>query len=189
MKKLDTSLFDRAAVFAVKAHSGTERRGKGTPYALHVMEAAAIAETMTDDQEIIAAALLHDVIEDTDYTYEDLKAEFGKRIADLVLSESDEVVSGKSESESWKERKIAGIKRLESLPRDAKIVAMGDKLSNMRAIARDYAEIGDELWKRFHVSEKSEHAWRYRALADAFTGLEGTAAYKEFRLLVDEVFG
>ena len=59
----------------------------------------------------------------------------------------------------------------------------------MRAIARDYAEIGDELWKRFHVSEKSEHAWRYRALADAFTGLEDTAACKEFRRLVEEVFG
>ncbi|MBR6025326.1 MAG: HD domain-containing protein [Firmicutes bacterium] len=189
MKKLDTDLFDRAAIFAIKAHSGVERRGKGTPYALHVMEAAAIAETMTKDPEIIAAALLHDVIEDTDYTYEDIKAEFGQRVADLVLAESDEEVSGKTDADSWKERKIAGIKRLKKLPRDAQIVTMADKLSNMRAIARDYSAIGDKLWKRFHVSEKSEHAWRYKALADAFTGLEDTEAYKEFRRLVEEVFG
>ncbi|MBQ2197224.1 MAG: hypothetical protein II406_00575, partial [Bacteroidales bacterium] len=55
---LDTSLFDKAVIFAVKAHQGTERRGKGFPYIIHPMEAAEIASTITDDQEILAAAIL-----------------------------------------------------------------------------------------------------------------------------------
>ena len=70
---MDTSLLDRAIVFAVQCHSGVERRGKGFPYIVHPMEAMAIAATMTDDQEILAAAALHDVVEDTDVTLDDLK--------------------------------------------------------------------------------------------------------------------
>ena len=66
---------------------------------------------------------------------------------------------------------------------------MGDKLSNMRAIARDYADKGDELWKIFHVKDKASHAWHYRGLLEALRELEGTHAFKEFEGLVNEVFG
>ena len=75
---LDTALLDRAIIYAVKAHSGTERRGKGFPYIVHPMEAMEIVSTMTADQELLAAAALHDVVEDTSVSVEDLRAEFGK---------------------------------------------------------------------------------------------------------------
>ncbi|MCQ2120034.1 MAG: HD domain-containing protein, partial [Bacteroidales bacterium] len=65
---LDTSLLDKAILFATRAHSGTERRGKGFPYIVHPMEAVEIAATMTSDQELLAAAILHDTVEDTDVT-------------------------------------------------------------------------------------------------------------------------
>ena len=61
MNQMDTSLLDRAILFAVRCHSGVERRGKGFPYIVHPMEAMAIAATMTADQEVLAAATLHDV--------------------------------------------------------------------------------------------------------------------------------
>ena len=70
--------------------AGTERRGKGFPYIVHPMEAVAIVSTMTSDQELLAAAALHDTVEDTDVTVEDLRKEFGNRIAALVADESDE---------------------------------------------------------------------------------------------------
>ena len=57
---MDTSVLDKAIVFAVKAHAGTERRGKGFPYIVHPMEAVEIVATMTTDQELLAAAILHD---------------------------------------------------------------------------------------------------------------------------------
>ncbi|MBQ5411703.1 MAG: bifunctional (p)ppGpp synthetase/guanosine-3',5'-bis(diphosphate) 3'-pyrophosphohydrolase, partial [Bacteroidales bacterium] len=134
---LDTSLFDKAVIFAVKAHQGTERRGKGFPYIIHPMEAAEIASTITDDQEILAAAILHDTVEDTPATIQMIREDFGERVASLVESESDVQIKGKTNEESWHARKQDSLKRLEAAPLDAKIVALSDKLSNMRAIARD----------------------------------------------------
>ena len=187
-KPLDTQLLDRAIVFAVKAHAGTERRGKGFPYIVHPMEAMEIVATMTPDQELLAAAALHDTVEDTDVTVDQLRAEFGDRIARLVADESDEFEAGVSEEDSWHARKQAAIDRLARAPHDAKMVALGDKLSNMRAIARDYAMQGDKLWSLFHASDPKDHEWHYRGLADSLRELSGTFAFQEFESLIDQVF-
>ena len=187
-KPLNTELLDRAILFAVKAHAGTERRGKGFPYIVHPMEAMEIVATITPDQELLAAAALHDTVEDTDVTVEQIREEFGERIANLVASESDVMIEGQTEEESWHARKQAAIDRLAAAPHDAKIVALGDKLSNMRAIARDYAVQGDALWNLFHVKERKDHEWHYRGLAAALKELDGTFAYQEFVKLIDQVF-
>lgn len=188
-KPMNTELLDRAIIFAVRAHAGTERRGKGFPYIVHPMEAVEIVATITADQELLAAAALHDTVEDTDVTVEQLRAEFGDRIAALVASESDVVMAGVSEEDSWHTRKKAAIDRLAAASHDAKIVALGDKLSNMRAIARDYAVKGDELWKIFHAKDPKDHEWHYRGLADSLRELSDTFAFKEFEALIDQVFG
>ena len=187
-KPLNTELLDRAIIFAVRAHAGTERRGKGYPYIVHPLEAVEIVATMTADQELLAAAALHDTVEDTDVTVEQLRAEFGDRIASLVADESDEMPAGMSEEDSWHGRKQAAIDRLSRASRDAKMVALGDKLSNMRAIARDYAVRGDELWNIFHAKDPKDHEWHYRGLADALRELEDTVAFKEFESLINQVF-
>lgn len=187
-KYIDTDLLDRAIVFAVKAHHNTERRGKGFPYIVHPMEAVEIVATITPDQELLAAAALHDTIEDTDVTVEQLREAFGERIAELVHAESDQFTEGVSEEDSWHDRKQAAIDRLAAAPHDAKIVALGDKLSNMRAIWRDYQTKGDELWKIFHVTEKASHEWHYRGLAASLSELSDTFAYQEFVRLINEVF-
>ena len=186
---IDTSLLDRAIIYAVRAHAGTERRGKGFPYIVHPMEAMAFVATLTSDQALLAAAALHDVVEDTELTVEDIRAEFGDRIADLVEAESDKFVEGVSESDSWRTRKQAAIDRLAEAPLEVKMVAMGDKLSNMRAIARDYAVQGDGLWELFHVKDRASHEWHYRGLADSLRALAGTPAFEEFERLIDQVFG
>ncbi len=188
-KPLNTELLDRAIIFAVQAHAGTERRGKGFPYIVHPMEAMEIVATITPDQELLAAAALHDTVEDTDVTVEEIRAQFGDRIASLVAAESDEMPEGVSEEDSWHARKKAAIDRLAAASHDAKIVALGDKLSNMRAIARDYAVKGDELWKIFHASDPKDHEWHYRGLADSLRELSGTFAFQEFEALIDQVFG
>ena len=188
-KPLDTQLFDKAIAFAVKAHSGTERRGKGFPYIVHPMEAVEIVSTMTSDQELLAAAILHDTVEDTYVSIDMIREEFGPRIAGIVEAESDKFVEGRSEKDSWHDRKGAAIKRLAEANHDTKIVALGDKLSNMRAIARDYSVMGDELWKIFHTSDPKDHEWHYRGLADSLRELEDTFAFKEFEMLINQVFG
>ena len=187
-KPLNTEMLDRAIIFAVKAHADTERRGKGYPYIVHPLEAVEIVATMTADQELLAAAALHDTVEDTDVTVEQIRAEFGERIASLVADESDEMPDGVSEEDSWHSRKQAAIDRLTRASHDAKMVALGDKLSNMRAIARDYAMQGDALWNLFHVKERRDHEWHYRGLADALRELDGTFAFQEFEQLINKVF-
>lgn len=187
-KYIDSTLLDKAIIFAVKAHANTERRGKGFPYIVHPMEAVEIVSTMTTDQELLAAAALHDVVEDTDVTVDEIRKEFGDRIAKLVDAESDKFEAGKTEEESWHERKQAAIDRLAAASHDAKIVALGDKLSNMRAIYRDYQDIGDKLWDRFHAKDPKDHEWHYRGLVNSLRELEGTHAFKEFASLVDSVF-
>lgn len=187
-KKIDTSFLDKALLFAIKAHSGVERRGKGFPYIVHPMEAVAIVASITPDQELLAAAALHDVVEDTDYTIDDIKREFGERVARLVAAESDLVVEGKSESDSWVERKQYAIDRLAKLDRDAKIVSIGDKLSNARAMLSDYEEMGEELWKKFHVSDPKLHKWHYEGLRNSLSDLKGTFAFEEFSEIVDKLF-
>lgn len=187
-KPIDTELLDRAIIFAVKAHAGTERRGKGFPYIVHPMEAMEIVATMTPDLELLAAAALHDTVEDTDVTVELICQEFGERVASLVAAESDVVMEGISEEDSWHARKQAAIDRLAKAPHDAKIVALGDKLSNMRAIARDYAVQGDKLWSLFHTKDPNEHEWHYRGLANSLRELSDTFAFKEFETLINQVF-
>ena len=188
-KALNTELLDRAILFAVRAHAGTERRGKGFPYIVHPMEAMEIVATMTPDQDLLAAAALHDTVEDTDVTVDQIRAEFGDRIANLVAAESDVFTEGVSEEDSWHARKQAAIERLAKAPHDAKIVALGDKLSNMRAIARDYAVQGDALWNLFHAKDPKDHEWHYRGLADSLRELQDTFAFREFESLINQVFG
>lgn len=186
---LDTTFVDKAIKFAVDAHANTERRGKGFPYVIHVLEAMEIVASMSNDPELLAAAALHDTVEDTGVTVEEIKSGFGEKVANLVKAESDVIDSSVSETESWRSRKQAAIDRLSSASLEAKMVALGDKLSNMRAIARDYKKSGDKLWEIFHApGGKSDHEWHYRGLAEALSDLEGTDAYAEFISLIDEVF-
>lgn len=182
---LDTHFFDKAVAFATQAHSGTERRGKAYPYIIHPMEAVSIVATITNDPEMLAATILHDTVEDTDVTIEQIRELFGQRVADLVQHETAPL----DDSLTWREKKTQQIKQLAEAPYDSKVVALGDKLSNMRGIAWDYRKIGDEVWKLFHAHNgKDDIAWYYRSLADALSELSGTAAYLEFVNLVDEVF-
>ena len=187
---LDTTLVDAAIRFAVDAHAGTERRGKGFPYVIHVLEAMSIVATMTSDPELLAAAALHDTVEDTSVTLDRIREVFGARVASLVETETDIQLSEDGRQKTWRERKQAAIDRLAATSREAKMVALGDKLSNMRAIARDYRVKGDALWHIFHApGGRADHAWHYRGLASSLSELSDTDAYREFTDLIERVFG
>ena len=94
------SLFDDAARFAVEAHADMTRKGGGLPYILHPFEVATIAASMTSDEEVLAAALLHDVVEDAGVDFNELRERFGNRVADLVASETENKYPG-SRWSSW----------------------------------------------------------------------------------------
>lgn len=181
-------VLDQALAFAIKAHEGQFRKGTQIPYILHPMEAASIVGTMTTDDEIIAGAALHDVVEDTDTTVDDIIALFGERIGGLVASESENKREDLPAASTWKIRKQETLDHLKSAPIEVKMITLGDKLSNIRAIYRDYQSIGDELWQRFNQKDKHEHYWYYSSIAQCLTELSSFQAYKEYCELVEKTF-
>ena len=177
-----------AIEFAAKAHDGMVRKKDKTPYILHPLEAATIVGTMTSDQDIISAAVLHDVVEDTDTTIDDIQDMFGDRVAFLVYSESENKRENLSAQSTWKIRKQETLDHLKKAPLDVKMITLGDKLSNIRAIYRDYNTIGDALWQRFNQKDKNEHHWYYQGVADCLTELKDYQVYKEYCDLINKTF-
>jgi len=165
------------------------RKGTHTPYILHPLEATAIVASMTDDLEIIAAAILHDTLEDAHISVGEIADKFGPRVADLVKSETENKRENLSASETWLIRKEETIEYLSNEKDIAvKMIALADKLSNIRAIHQDHQAIGDKLWERFNQHDPQMHAWYYRAIADATAELAHYPAWQEYSRLVEKVF-
>lgn len=182
-------LYERAVVFAAVAHGGMTRKGNRVPYLSHPVEAAAIVAEMTDDEELIAAAVLHDVLEDTPVTFQEVEVYFGERIAYYVKGESEDKMREYPPEDTWIQRKKETIAFLkERADKNARILALGDKLSNLRSIRRDEKAVGDRLWDRFHQKDKAMHGWMYRQTAEALKELAGYPAWKEYDSLIREVF-
>ena len=182
-------LFERAAIFAAAAHRGMTRKGNRIPYLVHPMETAAIVAEMTDDQELIAAAVLHDVVEDTEVTLPELQSYFGERIAFYVCGETEDKRQELPPESTWLLRKQETIEFLKNrADQAAKMLALADKLSNMRSIARDVQNVGDQLWERFHQRDRSMHGWMYRQVAEAVRELQDYPAWKEYDRLIRSVF-
>ncbi len=176
-------MIEEAAAFASRAHQGVFRKGTAIPYITHPLETAVIVAGFTDDPEMIAAALLHDVIEDAGVTRTELEQRFGARVAELVAEESED------KSLCWEERKGRTVERLQTASRENKILALADKLSNIRSTARDYMVIGDAVWQRFNEKDKAKHAWYYWGVERAVKELAGHIYYKEYEMLCCSVFG
>ena len=181
------TLVSEAMIFAARAHDGMLRKGTDVPYIVHPAEVSAIASTMTDDAEVLAAAVLHDVMEDCGVTGEELARRFGARVAQLVRSETQEPCG--DPRSTWDARKRLAIERIAQGDRAVKIIALSDKLSNMRAIHRDFDRDGERLFSRFHQHDKRRHAWYYRSCIALLEGeLGATDAWRELLAHVEHVF-
>ena len=136
-------LFETALTFAVKAHAGAVRKGGAVPYVLHPLEVAVIAGTLTNDPEVLAAAVLHDTVEDTPATLSEIENAFGGRVARLVSSETENKRRGVPPEESWQIRKEESLRELKNASDPGtKIIWLSDKLSNMRSFYRMYRREG-----------------------------------------------
>ena len=183
-------LVTKATIFAVNAHDGMKRKTNKNPYILHPMEAASIAGTMSESQELIAAALLHDVVEDAGITVEQIGIEFGKRVAELVSSETENKRADLPADATWELRKQEAVALLKSTADiDVKKLYLSDKLSNMRSFYREWKLLGDEMWQKFNQKDKGKQEWYYRSIADATSELSNFDAWQEYTFLVEKIFG
>jgi (p)ppGpp synthase/HD superfamily hydrolase len=183
-------LVSEAIAFSTKAHDGMRRRNGDVPYILHPMEVGVIIGTMTDNQELIAAGVLHDVVEDAGISIEEIGEKFGERVKELVASETENKREELPPEETWRIRKEESLEKLR-VTDDIEILMLwiGDKLSNIRAIYRDFLTEGDAVWDKFHQSDINVQAWYYRSIMKYTERLSDTLAWTEYKTLVEKIFG
>lgn len=187
----ERTLLQRAIEFAAVKHAGQCRKGSTIPYITHAIEAMEIVSRMTEDEELRAAAVLHDTLEDTKTTRDELAETFGIRVADLVAAESEDKREGRPEGETWIDRKQETIRCLSHAPTEVRMLALGDKLSNVRTMKRDYAVVGEKLWQRFNEKDPILQGMYYGLLANIFAAdefLRETDAYREYLELCTGLF-
>ena len=180
---------EKAVLFATKAHAGQLRKGSEKPYILHPMEAMAIVTKYTDDEDVIAAAVLHDTVEDTTVTLERLEKEFSPRVAALVASVTEDKKKDLPAESTWLERKREAILHLETASHETKLLCLADKYANLRDMYDDIEDFGSEYWQLFNQKDGRMHAWFYREifriLKEEFAD---TVEILEFEGMMDFVF-
>lgn len=183
-----SNVFEKAVRFAINAHEGQTRKDGGV-YILHPLEVATIVGTMTSDLEVLSAAVLHDTVEDTQTTAEDILTEFGERIAFLVASETENKRPEMDASLSWKIRKVESLDELKNCGDIAvKMLWVADKLSNMRSLYRDYEKVGMSVFDRFNEKNPKEQCWYHASVLEYTSELSHFPAYREYEILYHKIF-
>ena len=179
-------MLNEAIIYATEKHDGQKRKATDIPYIVHPLECVAIASRMTSDEEMLAAAALHDTVEDCKgkgVTIEDIRSRFGDRVAHFVAHESED------KSKTWIERKQTTVDALKDSNKEECILVLADKLSNMRSVEHDYEVLGEQLWERFNMKDKDTIGWYYSAIADAIEDkVSEFEAFYEYKSLINKVF-
>lgn len=182
-------MIDRAIQFAAHAHDGMYRKGNHQPYIFHPLEVLSLVSLMSDDDDILCAAVLHDTVEDTPVTIEDIRSQFGDRVANLVGYETEDKRNGINKTDTWEDRKkeaITCIQNVEDI--GVKMVCLGDKVSNLRSFHLLQLQDGEKMWDNFNNKDPKKHYWYYSELAKALSDLKDFAVYKEYLFLIDSIF-
>ena len=184
MKKFNC-LINTAIEVTAKAHKDHCRKVTDIPYIVHPFEVALILQENRASEEVIAAGILHDTLEDTELTKEDIREVFGDSVLELVLGASEELED--RENTPWYNRKLHTIEHLKDAPLDVKMIACADKLSNIRSMIKGYNDMGDRLWDRFNAPYEKQK-WYYHSLIKSLVGLDEFKMYRQFKEAVDYLF-
>jgi (p)ppGpp synthase/HD superfamily hydrolase len=185
-RKGQTDLIDRAIEVAVKAHKGQKRKGTGKAYIIHPFAVGVLLAKAGCSEQVIAAGILHDVVEDARVKPERIREEFGEEVASIV-----EQCTEPDKRRPWEERKQHTLDTLRKADLAVKFVTCADKLHNIGTLARDYCTQGEKLWRRFRRG-REDQGWYYESLVEALRAKGGPPAYRqlyrEFKNKVRKVF-
>jgi (p)ppGpp synthase/HD superfamily hydrolase len=162
-KAYSSKLYD-AIELAARAHHNQVRKGTEIPYIVHPLAVAGILIRSRCSEDLVIAGLLHDTVEDTPITIEEIRSQFGREVAELVgaLSEPDKKAS-------WEDRKAHTIEFLEKKANDdILMVSLADKLDNVRAIREGLDSDGEKFWERFNRPQEKQR-WYYERLDEVFS--------------------
>ena len=182
------TILEQAIRFAVDAHAGQTRKD-GSPFILHPLEDAAIVSTLTNDPEVLAAAVLHDTVEDTAVTEEDILRVFGPRVHALVMGETENKRPATPPEETWRIRKNESLHALASAEDPAiGVLWLGDKLANLRALGRAHDTLGKAAFNRFNNSDPLAQKWYYGSILKLLSKFSDTPAFQEYSAIFHHIF-
>lgn len=152
----------QAIALASEGHRAQTRKVDGTPYIAHPLAVGMILQTVTADENILIAGILHDVLEDTRIDPQILREQF----APEVLHSIQGVTEDKAITD-WRTRKERSIDHLRTAPYPVKLIAAADKYHNLWTLSEDVKRKGDGIWAVFKRG-KAEQGWYYQTLYDLF---------------------
>lgn len=153
----------KAIQFAARKHHGHMRKEtEPLPYVTHLFSAALLVGEAEADEEVVIAALLHDTIEDTGTTKEEIEASFGSRVADIVQTVS-EPKEFEGRTLDWKEMKKMYLAQIELGSDDALVVSIADKIDNIETKLDSYAKEGAALLERW-ARPTADYVWYHGAV-------------------------
>jgi (p)ppGpp synthase/HD superfamily hydrolase len=155
---------ERALRSAASFHRGQERKGSGVPYVQHVVAVAMILDRLGFAEDVVIAGLLHDVVEDTEATLEQVREAFGETVAETVAFCSERKTDPGGQKRPWIDRKQEHLDLLIDAPIAARAVTLADKLHNLLSIQLDLRE-GRDVWSTFNA-ERSQVLWYYRSVIE-----------------------
>ena len=161
-----------AFAFAAVQHKTQVRKATDVPYITHLMSVASIVGEHGGSEDEMVAALLHDTVEDTGCTFDEIERRFGARVREIVAGCTDGDPSGDRHQQPWIERKKGYVLRAAEEPLYVARVSASDKLHNLRSILADlHADpVEQKVFCRFRAG-KTGTLWYYRALADVFAAV------------------
>jgi len=173
------SLIDTAARIAAIAHKNQRRRQNDIPYIMHPTSVALLLSQHDFPDAVVAAALVHDVLEDTDFPEEELRTAMGEEVMAIVDAVTNDNLL------PWEEKKLAYIESVKQSPEGAKAVATADKIHNLRDLLNAYEEQGEALWKNFNAA-KEKKLWFEEAMLSMLKRSWSHALVEEYERLVEE---
>lgn len=157
---MDRSI-DEAIQFAAIKHRGQVRKATDIPYISHPFAVAMMLQEAGHPKEVVMAGVLHDTLEDTSATEDEIGALFGEEVLALVMSASEP-----NKSLPWEERKRHTLSGLASRSDNELAVIIADKLHNLRSIRLDIETHGEKVWGRFNRG-KEQQSWYYQGIVNA----------------------
>lgn len=188
VKGLDEKLA-RAYAFSANAHKIQYRKGTKIPYFAHIIMAMNYAVELTDDKELLTSVILHDTVEDTETTLEDIEKVFGKTVASYIAAESEDKRPGIPARETWEIRKQETIQHLQTAQYPIKVIVMADKAANAESLLKEWRHKGDSMWMKFNQHDKNKHAWYYYSCAEALQEFSDSKVMKDYLENLKELFG
>jgi (p)ppGpp synthase/HD superfamily hydrolase len=160
-----TSSIEKAIKIATKYHQFQFRKGDSTlPYVSHCFSVACIVSNYTQSENIIIAALLHDIIEDTEYTYQQLETDFGTEIKEIVEGDTERIKKD-HKNNNWIERKTDYLKQLTSQSEASLLIAAADKIHYMLCNIEEFEITGKLNLKKYNSTAKQQ-LWYYKEILE-----------------------